>query len=351
LRKIDKREAANLSNRQYNPYLYFCYRICAERHGYMEILVYGCGAVGLSMAATLYKAGYRPDVKANGATAEAIRNYGIKRVGIFGEAAIPPGAVRVLESLDAADSSACYDYILICTKTLSNAENALDLKANRHLLKHGGRIVILQNGLGTEEAYLRHFDAETICNARVITGFKRNGRNISEVTVHLAPILLGNLNGSQLDMLVPLAEAISKGGIECEVTDEVGRAIWAKVLYNCTLNPLGAILGLPYGKLLDYAGSFEIMNRLIEEIYAVMTAAGHETYWATADEYKRALFGKLIPNSYSHESSTLQDVRRKIPTEIDSLNGSIVRMGQRLGIPVPVNETLVNLIKAIESGY
>ncbi|NTV89702.1 MAG: ketopantoate reductase family protein [Clostridiales bacterium] len=316
----------------------------------MKALLYGSGAVGLAIAAALFDSGWELDIKASGSTADEIRKNGIKRIGLFKQISVPAAGVKVYEALSDITSGQ-YDYILISTKALANEENASDLNNNRTLLKNDGRIVIFQNGWGTDEPYLRYFDDAVVCNARVITGFSRPERYISEITVHASPIFLGNLHKHPVDSLKPLADAINQGGIPCEVTSEVQKALWAKMLYNCTLNPLGAVLGVPYGKLTECQNSISIMNKVIEEIFSVMKAAGYETYWDSAEAYKKDFYGELVPNTYNHRSSTLQDIERKIRTEIDTLNGSVVNLGNKFMIPVPVNEMLQNLIKTMESYF
>lgn len=316
----------------------------------MRTLLYGSGAVGLGVAASLMDCGWEVNIKASGKTKDAINKKGIKRTGLFKEVEVPASDVKVFEQLSDIRGSE-YDYILVSTKATVNEGNAWDLFHNRHLLKSGGKVVLFQNGWGTDEPYLKLFNKDQIYNARVITGFSRPERNVSEVTVHASPVLVGSLHNQPVEPLRPLAEAIDHGGIPCELTNEIQKALWAKMLYNCTLNPLGAVLNVCYGKLTECENSVFIMNRIIEEIYAVMKAAGYKTYWNTADEYKEVLYGQLIPSTYDHRSSTLQDIEKKIKTEIDTLNGSVVRLGEKMGIPVPYNTMIYNLIKTMESYF
>ena len=110
-------------------------------------------------------------------------------------------------------------------------------------------------------------------SARVITGFTRPERHISEVTVYTEPILLGSLQGENPNDLQEIAEMITTSGIKCELTNEVDKYLWAKMLYNCTLNPLGAILDVTYGQLTENPYTLEIMNNIIEEIFEVIKAS------------------------------------------------------------------------------
>jgi 2-dehydropantoate 2-reductase len=316
----------------------------------MNALLYGSGAVGIAIAAALLDCDWKVDIKATGKTKDSICKNGIKRKGLFKEIYFAPEMLEVFESL-ADINQANYDYILICTKTINNEINAEDIYLNKHILKQNGKIVIMQNGWGNDEPYLKYFPKSTIYYARVITGFTRPERYISEVTVHASPILIGSLYDQPVESVIPLAEAINRGGIPCEVTHEIEKALWAKMLYNCTLNPLGAVLRVNYGRLKESENSIFIMNKIIEEIYKVMKRGGYHTYWNDAEEYKKVFYQELIPTTYNHKSSTLQDIEKRNKTEIDSLTGSIVKLGAKFNIEVPYNTMMYYLIKAIENFY
>jgi 2-dehydropantoate 2-reductase len=317
----------------------------------MKVLLIGAGAVGLGIGASLHDAGWSLDLVDRKETKEAIDKKGIIRKGYFKEIMIPAGNVNVYEKLNDIKGKDIYDYVLICTKTTISAEVAKDLWQNKQLLKKEGKIVIFQNGFGTDEAFLSYFDKEQIYSARILTAFSRPDLHSSEIKGHAAPILLGSLYYFSLEYMLPLAAAISKGGIPCEVTEEIQKALWAKMLYNCTLNPLGAILNVNYGKLTENNYSVYIMDKIIEEIFAVMTAAGYSTYWQDPESYKKEFYGELVPSTCDHRSSTLQDIERKITTEIETLTNVVVRMGQDLNIPVPFNHMTYHLIKTMESFY
>lgn len=93
------------------------------------------------------------------------------------------------------------------------------------------------------------------------------------------------------------------------------------------------------------------MNQLIDETYAVMEAASYHTNWETAEEYKQVFYDKLIPDTYNHRASTLQDIEKKQKTEIDTLNGCIVRLAKEYGVPVPGHTMIVQLIHGIEDNF
>lgn len=314
----------------------------------MNILVIGAGGVGIGLATSVASQGADVSIYARGETAKAIKENGIKRCGLFTHYEIRE--IPVYEKYDEIPKNH-FDYIFICSKTTANEDIAENLNRNRNILKESTKIIIFQNGFGNDEHYLKHFTKKQVFSARVITGFTRPERHISEVTVYTEPILLGSLQGENPDSLQEIADLITASGIKCEITTEVDKYLWAKMLYNCTLNPLGAILDVTYGQLTENPYTLDIMNSIIDEIFEVIKASPYETLWDTPDEYRDIFYSKLVPDTYNHYSSTHQDIKRKIPTEIDSLNGKVIQLGKLNNVNVKTNEFIYNLIKAIESTF
>ncbi|HNT72923.1 MAG TPA: 2-dehydropantoate 2-reductase [Methanothrix sp.] len=332
----------------------------------MKALIYGGGAVGLGIASCLILSGAKVDIIAREGTVSALRRGGLERTGIFGSVEVGPERFEAFASLDELlrlggrrlqdgglnlDGEFGYDcdYVLVCTKSHGSPAAAADLSRHREILGDGGKIVLFQNGWGNAEIFAEHFPKDQIYSARVITGFSRPEKNVVEVTVHADSIHLGSLFASDLAPMAPLAEAITTGGIPAEVVPEVGKDLWAKMLYNCALNPLGAIFGVPYGDLAEVSASREIMAALIGEIFAVMKAAGYRTHWSTPDEYRAVFYERLLPPTARHVSSTLQDIRAKKSTEIEALSGAVVRLGEEVGVPTPTNATLYRMVKFMEA--
>lgn len=314
----------------------------------MKILVIGAGGVGIGLACSVGSQGADVSVYARGETASAIKENGIKRTGLFTHYEIEN--VPVYD--DYRDIPRDYfDYIFIASKTTANQDIAKNFKNHREILKDTTKIIIFQNGFGNDEEYLKYFNKTQVFSARVITGFTRPERHISEVTVYTEPILLGSLQGENPGCLQEVADLITKSGINCEITSEVDKYLWAKMLYNCTLNPLGAILNKTYGELTENPYTLEIMNNIIDEIFAVIEKSNYKTLWQTPDEYRDIFYSKLIPDTYNHYSSTHQDIQKNIKTEIDSLNGKVIQLAKTHNIDVSTNKIIYNMIKAIESTF
>lgn len=316
----------------------------------MNVLVIGAGAVGIGLACSMLSQDAKVSIFARDKTAKAIKENGIERCGLFTHYSFGNDDVDVYEEYTEMPKNH-FDYVFITSKTTANADISQKLNENRDILKDSSRIIIFQNGFANDEDYLRYFDKSRVFSARVITGFSRPERHVSEVTVYTEPILIGSLQGEDPIGLQPIADMITESGINCELTDEVDKYLWAKMLYNCALNPLGAILDVNYGKLTENEYTIEIMNSIIDEIFEVIRACGYETLWRDSDEYKSLFYSKLVPDTYNHFSSTHQDIQRHIRTEIDSLNGKVIALGERHDVDVTTNRVIYNMIKAIESDF
>lgn len=316
----------------------------------MNILVIGSGAVGIGIGSSLLSQGVDISFLASKNTARKMKEDGIKRTGLFTNYFFNPQEFNVYESYEEIPKKT-FDYVLITSKTTSNDNISKKLNENRDILKDDFTILIIQNGFGNDQLFLRYFKTTEVYCARIITGFTRPERNISEVTVYTEPILLGSLQGENIEHLKTIADKITASGIKCELSYELDKYLWAKMLYNCSLNALGAILDVTYGKLTENEYTKEIMNNIIDEIFDVIAASPYETLWNTPDEYRKIFYTKLVPDTYNHYSSTHQDIKRKIETEIDTLNGKVIELGEKYGVDVSTNKLIYNLIKAIESDF
>ena len=316
----------------------------------MNILVIGAGSVGIGLAASALSQDANLSIYARGKTAEAIRQNGMKRTGLFTHYSFNPDEFNVYDDYGEIPQDS-FDYVFITSKTTANDDISKKLNENRQILRKNAKIIIFQNGFGNDEPYLRYFSKKEVFSARVITGFTRPERHISEVTVYTEPILIGSLQGENPSELQEIADMITASGIKCELTDEVDKYLWAKMLYNCSLNPLGAILDVNYGNLTENEYTIDLMNNIIDEIFNVIKASGYSTLWNSPEEYKDIFYSKLVPDTYNHYSSTHQDIQRKIKTEIDSLTGKVIDLGEKNNIDVTTNKIIYNLIKAIESDF
>ncbi|SDA58186.1 ketopantoate reductase family protein [Methanobrevibacter millerae] len=316
----------------------------------MNILIIGSGSVGIGLGTSLLSQNANVSFLASEKTAEAMRKNGVERTGLFKHYSFKPEDFTVYDSYTQIKENS-FDFVLVSSKTTANDDISRKLDENRHILKDNFTILICQNGFGNDEPFLRFFKTSEVYCARIITGFTRPKRNVSEVTVYTEPILLGTLQNEDINHLQPIADMITASGINCELTQDLDKYLWAKMLYNCTLNPLGAILDVTYGKLTENEYSKALMDSIIEEIFSVIEASPYTTLWDSADDYKKVFYSKLVPDTYNHYSSTHQDIKRKIRTEIDTLNGKVIDLAEKYDVDVETNRIIYKLIKAIESEF
>jgi len=140
-----------------------------------------------------------------------------------------------------------------------------------------------------------------------------------------------------------ITDRFGAAGIPVEVSASATQALWAKLILNCAYNPLSALTRLPYGRMMGVAGMETLVRNIVEECCAVARAAGVAV---PADILANVL--ALAATMPQQTSSTAQDLAAKRRTEIDHLNGFMVREGARLGIPTPVNQALHTLVKGAE---
>ncbi len=296
----------------------------------MKLLVLGAGAVGLSLAARLSSC-HEVHALCRAEHADAIARRGFHMTGIWGE-----GRFRFPASPRSPDQGP-FDYCLVTCKSIDT--RALCERYREAMA--GAELVSLQNGIGNEEI-LREY-GDRVIGGTIITGFEWRGPAEVEVTVEAGPIRLGRFPGGMDAGVRTLVDCFARAGLRVEGSDTIRSDLWAKTLYNCALNPLGAIMDVPYGALAD-PHSWGVIEGVVEEAHAVCRAEGVSLPWETAADYLAYLHDVQLPATAGHHSSMLQDIRKGKRSEIDFLNGAVVRLARAHGLRTPVNATLSALV-------
>ncbi len=305
-----------------------------------RILIAGCGAIGSIFACFLRQAGHDVTLLGRQSHLNAIASRGLYLDGIWGS----HYAKDFQLATTVADLSPPYDLVLVAVKAY---DTEAVVKAVAPLIEDDGLAVSLQNGLGNLEILAQAFGPERSLGANVLVGANLPAPGRVTVTVQAAPIILGPLELSDCVMLEKIHAwvAIFKAAmIPCQTTVRILSYLWAKVFYNAPLNALGALLDVHYGILGDEEELRSIMDRLIDEAFLVAMAKDVDCLWANAARYRDFFYGHLIPATYNHRSSMLQDLQRGRRTEIDAINGRIWRYGEDVGVATPYNETMTRLI-------
>ncbi len=313
------------------------------------VWIVGAGAVGLGLGSFLLQSGTRVVFVGRERTCGLLSSDGLVRTGIFGRFAAPSDQFDVQTSLDLRETQ-LPNLLLICIKSYDSQTLARQLLETDWVRESGCPLVLCQNGWGNAEIFAKQFPRQRVFSARVITGFQRLAPNHVNVTVHAAPIRMGSLFGADASVLQPLCDRLAAGGIAAETTPTVVRDLWSKMLYNCCLNPLGAILAVPYGQLGEHESTRGIMDRIAAEVFQVMHSNGHSTHWDDVAGFLDAFYHQMLPPTRKHESSMLQDLRAGRRTEIDALCGEIVRLAESSRIETPTNRMLYDLIRFRTTG-
>ncbi len=309
----------------------------------MRIVVMGAGAIGSAVGGFMSLAGHDVVLIGRKPHMDAIAAHGLRITGIWGEhlagkltVCTDPAALR----LDGVD------WVFVTVKSYDTPEA---VRAIAHLVGQDTLVCAYQNGLGNAEIIADTFGWARTVGARAIYGVKVCAPGWIDITVIAQPTALGVYDSeAPAHRVRAMADLMNASGIPTEYTEEIATVLWAKVAYNCALNPLSALLDVPYGRLLDTEHTRIMMQEVVEELYKVAACMALPLKPATAQEYTQLLFERLIPPTAAHYASMREDLLLGRRTEIDALNGAIWRMGMRHGVVCPTNALLTRLVHARE---
>jgi len=304
----------------------------------MKIVIVGPGAMGCLFAAFLSKS--KEDLwllDKNKENAAKINEIGISLEGVSGSWQAKPKATANVQDIDRAD------LILICVKSFHTKQAIEQIKP---LLQQNTRIMTLQNGIGNIEII-----AELAGEDKVIGGITNEGATLIETGrirhAGRGETLIGTLDGKIPVEMRSIREVFNKVGLQTKFSRDIKGLVWSKLIINAGINALTAITRLPNGKLTEFEGTKRILRDAVTEAARI---AKRKRIKLIYDD-PLAKVEAVCEGTSSNISSMLQDVLRNKRTEIDFINGVIVRLGQELGIAVPTNKLLVDLVKTIESSY
>lgn len=294
----------------------------------MKVAVMGAGAVGCYFGAMLARAGHDVTLIARPQHVDAIRQHGLMFDSRSFNGAVPVQATSEASGVEGAD------VVLFCVKS-ADTESAGQSIAP--FLKSDATVLCLQNGVDNAERLqttIRQIAVPTVVYvATEMAGpghVKHHGRG---------ELIIGTSPAS-----VDIARQFSDAAMPTTASDNVLSDLWAKLIINCAYNAVSAVAQLPYGAMLKVKGVTNVIESAIDECISVAHAAGI----SIPANVKQAVFAlaEAVPGQYS---STAQDLARGKLTEIDYLNGYVVRKGTELGIATPTNLTLLVMVKLREA--
>ncbi len=293
----------------------------------MKIAIMGAGAVGSYYGGLLARAGHELTLIGRAAHVEAVRRDGLRLQTLsFDE------RVAARASVDAA-AVADADWVLVCVKAGDTEATAAAIAP--HL--RAALVLSLQNGIDNAERLQALLPRQRVQPVLVYAAVELAGPG--HVRHHgRGELVIGAGPDSE-----EMAAVFRAAGVPVEIRPEVRAALWSKLLVNCAYNALSAISRLPYGRMIQGPGVEQVMHDAVAECLAVARAEGVEL---PADSWQRVR--ALADAMPTQQSSTAQDLARGRRSEIDHLNGYIVRRGEALGVPTPVNRTLHALVRLLE---
>lgn len=294
----------------------------------MKIAVMGAGAVGCYYGGMLARAGHDVVLIGRSQHVEAVERRGLRlETQTFDE------RIRVSASTEGSAVQGA-QLVLFCVKSTDTESAAAAIKPH---LAPDALVLSLQNGVENADR-LRALLPREVAAAVVYIGTEMAGpghvRHHGRGELLIEPSKAGD----------EVARALIAAGVPTDISGNVRGALWAKLILNCAYNALSAITQLPYGRLVKGAGITAVMRDVADECLAVAKAEG-VTIPGDVDEAIRKI-AETVPGQYS---STAQDLARGKRSEIDHLNGLIVRRGEALGVATPANRLLHAIVKLIES--
>jgi 2-dehydropantoate 2-reductase len=303
----------------------------------VRIAVIGTGAVGSLFAANL---SLLDDVEVwafdlNELHVAAINRGGLRLSGA-GDVVGRPRATS-----DAAELPPC-DFGIVATKAM-HTEPAIAATAHAFA---DGCVATVQNGLGNEETIAGHVE-------RVIRGTTFPAGKLLQPG-HVQWDVKGDTTLGPYDERAPfaeverLADACTRAGMPAMAVEDARGPQWRKVIFNASTNPIGALTGLTHGRVCERPDLRVLVTGLVDEGKAVASAQGIEL---DADPEELIDHAARKDVAYEHKASMLQDVEAGRQTEVDYLNGGIVRFGREGGVPTPLNAAIQALVKGVEASW
>jgi len=292
-----------------------------------HIFILGAGAIG-SVYGALLSEKNNVMLIGNEAHVEAIKANGLSIVGDMKRVFHPEATAQV-------NSIPKRSLVLLTTKAYDSAKAVRGVK---RLLKKDTVILILQNGLGNEDIVRRIVS----CQAKVLRGITKMAAEFSR------PGRIRFWRGKTViepdDDSTKIVSIFNASGLESRLSRDIDADVWNKLVVNCVVNPLTAILHIRNCEIWEHSLR-NVTNGVVRECVEVAGAEGISLPRSLTRRIDRRVAGS------ANFSSMHQDIAKGKRTEIDFLNGMIVELGKKHHIATPVNETLVSLIKFLEGRY
>lgn len=290
----------------------------------MRVQIMGAGALGSLIGALIQLAGYEVIFVARGKQLSALKN-GLRVSGL------KEFELSVYSTAEPEDAD-----ITFVTVKAYDTENAAKILAE----VDAGIVCSLQNGVGNEEILAKY------CR-KVLGGVTTYGANLKDyghvVYAGEGYTYIGEMDGSISKEAETVVDVLRSSGIRAEVVEDIKFRIWVKAVINAAINPITAVCRVRNGEVVRNPYLWEVAKAISEEGREVMAKMGYE--FDAVSEVRR-----VAEMTAENRSSMLQDLERGKRTEVEFINGAIVKKGEEFGIDCATNRTLLNLVRGVEIG-
>ena len=294
-----------------------------------RILIVGTGAMACLFAARLSGAGY--NVQMLGTWAQALAKIAADGVRLVDrDGGTQTYRVQISSNPNAFPET---QLALVLVKSWQTEPAALRLA---ECLSHSGMALTLQNGLGNYDIL-----AGILGSERVLAGTTTAGATLIEAGA-VRPAGNGKISLGPHPHQAVMTRILKKSGFVVEPAEDLNGLMWGKLVINSAINPLTAILGIKNGDLLRLEPAHELMRLTASESAGVASQIGVKLPYPDPGTTAE----RVAQDTANNQSSMLQDIDRGAPTEIDAINGQIVKVGKEAGVPTPLNHTLWKLVKS-----
>ena len=295
----------------------------------MQVAVVGAGAVGCYYGGLLLRAGHDVTFIGRQPHVDAINAHGLLLDTKTFKGHLPAKAATDATAL------ASPDLVLVCVKSADTEQAGRSLAGH---LRPETSVLSLQNGVDNAQR-LRAVTAHAVIPVVVYVGSEMAGPG------HVRHHGGGDLAIGASAASEALAQTLEAAGVHTTIADDIEVTLWSKLVINCAFNALSAVADISYGPMLEVEGTKDVVTRAVQEAITVARACGV----GMPDDLLANILN--IPTMMpAQKSSTAQDLVRGKPSEIDFLNGYVVRKGAELGIPTPTNHALQVMEKLAQRG-
>lgn len=305
----------------------------------MKIAILGAGAMGSLYGGMLAEGGnevWLVDVWQD--HVDKINQEGLYIKGISGN--------RVIKNIKATSNSSDVKKVDLVVIFVKSTITDIAVSTNKILFRHHPMVLTLQNGLGNIEKI-----STVVGKSNILAGITAHGSTmLAPGKINHAGIgetYLGELDGSISPRIQEIYNVFNESNLKTTLSHNVLGLIWDKLLVNVGINALTAITGLKNGELVKFQEAEELLKLAVKEAMAVANAKGIQLSYNDPINHTK----KVCKATATNHSSMLQDILNKRKTEIDMINGAIVKEGNLLGISTPINKTLTNLVSLLQKNF